>query len=482
VNASWRLSTIIATVSLVVVLSGCAVHKEMEIVSPGSRLPDSFSVSGSALAADSWWESFNDQQLNGLISEAVAENLTIRQAWARLDQFRALARISGSGKWPLVDAAASAQRTRSGKDGFNPSTFRPDKTIDQYNLSATISYQVDLWNQIDAAARADLFGIEAGRKDVESTAVAIVSSVADLWFSIAEQRAALELLNEQLRVNEEFLSLVELRFAQGAASAVDVFQQRLQVASTRSRIPQEETTLRILEHQLAVLVGKSPKSRIASPGSALPDLPELPDTGIPADLLRKRPDVSAAELRIYAADSRLAVAVADQFPKLSFSASAGGRSNDIGELFDRWFVNLASNLLGPIFDGGRRAAEVDRNRAVVQERLLGWEQAVLTAIREVEDALATEQGQLDTLSAVHEQIDLAEKTLERARSRYINGLSTYLNVLTSLQALQQLERVELQLRRQLLSNRIKLHVALGGHWTEQIQYPDNSSNGELNGE
>jgi multidrug efflux system outer membrane protein len=469
-----RLNTIImvgTSMILVLFLSGCAVHKDMERVKPDSVVPDSFSQQGQAEMPDRWWRVFQDSDLDSVIDSALQNNLNLRLAWSRLDQLKAVLRITDSAIYPQVNGAIAAQRTRNGEASF----FQPDKTVDAFSISSTAAYQVDLWKKIDSSRQAELLGFQATRKDIEATSMTIVSAVAEIWYSLAEQEAVLLLLQEQLKVNQDFLDLVELRFSQGAASAVDVYQQRLQLEGTRNQIPQVETTIKVLKHQLALLLGKNPTDEVLMPGKRLPSLPELPRMGIPLEIVRKRPDVRSAELRIYSADKKIAVAIADRFPSLSISTGAGAQASDLSDLIDNWFVNLAGNLLGPIFDGGRRQAEVDRTKAVLKEKVIAWKQSILTALKEVEDTLVQESGQNKVLAGVKGQIALAEQTLTQAKSRYVNGLSSYLNVLTSLQALQNLERSEISLRKQLISNRIKLYVALGGTWTEELQQPGESS-------
>ncbi|MCP4569826.1 MAG: TolC family protein, partial [FCB group bacterium] len=196
---------------------------------------------------------------------------------------------------------------------------------------------------------------------------------------IAAEQATLQLLDEQLAVGQEYLDLVQLRFANGLASAVEVFRQRLQVETTRNQIPAATTRLATRKHQMAVLLGREPRARTPLPAAELPELPPLPATGVPVEVLRSRPDVRAAELRLLAADHRLAVAIADRYPSLSLSATAGGQAESFADVLDQWFLNLAGNLLAPIIDGGRRAAEADRNRAVVEERFYAWEAALLAA-------------------------------------------------------------------------------------------------------
>lgn len=474
-NVNDKTRLLAALLLFVVLLAGCSVRKEMDPVEAPEATAEDFSISGSEAIPDKWWLAFDDSELNQVIDRALDDNLNLKQAWNRLSQVRAIARVSESFKLPSVEASASGQRQRSGQPGFNPSTFSPSKTIDSFNVSVTASYQVDIWNRIGASAQADILTISATRKDVEATASAIVSSIAEIWYSIAEQQVVIDLLKAQLKVNEDFLKLVELRFSQGNASALDVFQQRLQLEATRNQLAPAQTTVKVLKHQLAVLLGEQPGAEIPLPRKKLPELPGLPGTGLPADLLRNRPDIRAAEYRIYAADRRVAAAIADQFPSLGISSSGGAFANDIADLFDRWFVNIAGNILGTIFDGGRKDSAVEQAEAGLRDSLLSWKLAILNGIREVEDALAREQGNEQVLRGIEKQLELARQTLEQSRRRYVNGLTNYLNVLSSLQALQQLERAEVSARKRVLSNRINLYVALGGDWTGELAEPDLSS-------
>jgi outer membrane protein TolC len=181
--------------------------------------------------------------------------------------------------------------------------------------------------------------------------------------------------------------------------------------------------------------------------------------------------VRAAELQAIAADHRLAVAIADRYPSLSISATVGGQAEKIPDVLDRWFLNLAGNLLAPILDGGRRAAEADRNRAVVEERIWAWQAVLIGACAEVEDALVIERNLRETHEILESQIDLAGTTLERSRAQYVNGLTDYLTVLTALQSLQELQRQAILTEQELLENRIRLYLALGGSWSHELEEP-----------
>jgi NodT family efflux transporter outer membrane factor (OMF) lipoprotein len=462
----------ILLLALLVSTGGCAVHKPMKEAVPPEPLPESFGSGETLPPVDRWWAELGDEDLEQLVDQALAENLTLRMAWARLDQARQIAKIAGAGRWPGLDASFGYGRQHYG--GGLPPTLPPTypETLETWSANLTLSYQVDLWKKISNSRTAAVLDFEAGRGDLEATALAIVASVAETWSAIAEQEASLKLLEEQLEVGESFLELVEARFGGGLSSAVDVYQQRLQVENTRGQIPQVRMQLDLLRHQLALLLGRQPTTVLPLPGGELPLLQDLPPTGLPADLLRTRPDVRAAELRLIAADHRVAVAVADRFPSISLSATLGGQSSEFSDVLDMWFTNLAGNLLGPVFDAGRRKAEAERNRAVTRERLYQYQATLLTALAEVEDALVREQGLMDTHRTTVRQVELAEQMLDRSRALYTQGLTDYLTVLTSLQSLQGLQRAEISTRKAIISNRIRLHLALGGTWPAELDTPE----------
>jgi len=416
---------------------------------------------------DCWWEQFENQDLERLVNEALSGNLTLRMAWSRLDQARQLAKIAGAGHYPGLEFGIGIQQRNSG------GTLPPDSTesLRDFSGSITLSYQVDLWKKITNNRLAAVLDFEAGREDLEATALTITSSVAELWTSLAEQDAFLLLLEDQLEVGNDYLKLVEARFGRGISSAVDVYQQRLLVESIREQFPKTKMQQKLLQHQLALLLGRQPMTVLPMTGSKLPLIKDLPPTGIPAKDLRNRPDVRAAELRLFAADHRVGMAVADRFPSISISATAGSQAGEISSIFDQWSTNLAGNLMVPLFDAGRRKAEVERNRSIVSERFYQWEAVLLNAFAEVEDALVKEDGLLKTYSSTIKQVELAQLTLDRSRALYINGLTDYLTVLTSLRALQNLQRIEINIRKTLISNRIKLHSALGGAWTSELIEP-----------
>ena len=427
---------------------------------PSLDAPEKFSISGDVESPDRWWEAFEDQELNGLVERAMVDNLDVLTARDRLDQAVAAAGIARAPLLPDVNAAFSV--TDTDIVGSRDPLIVEDTF---YGLSLTASYEVDLWGRVRAGRNAAGSDLRASREDLDTVAITISAEIAGTWYELIEQRSRLSILAEQTDVNRTYLSLLELRFNQGQTAAAEVLQQRLLLAAIEGEAPLVESRLEVLEHGLAVLLGKEPTSEIAAVGRKdLPALASLPDTGLPADLLLRRPDVRAARLRLEAADYRTGAAIADRLPRLSISIAAQDTEAEFRSLFDNWIKNLAANLTAPIFDGGRRRSEVERRRAVASERLHDYKKTVLGALKEVEDALAQERRQAEFVESLDDQIRIARLTLEFTRERYLNGATDYLPTLTALQTLQTLERSRIEAQRRLITFRINLYRALAGGW------------------
>ncbi len=457
------------TVACILALAAAGViscRREPRRTASPVEVPAGFSVPGGGPAPARWWTSFGDGQLEALEKRALAGNLNLKVAWDRLAQAEATARKSGAALWPEVTAGGGASRTRSvQRSGAAAMVSTSDVTYSsRFTLNAAASYELDLWGRVRAGKHAATADAAASREDVDAAAMSLSAEVARAWYRLVKTRAELDLLARQAKVNRDFLKLTELRFKQGQGSAVDVLQQRQEVKVTAGATTLARQRGQVLEHQLAVLLGEPPRAPVAGRRRALPALPELPATGLPAELLRRRPDVRAAHLRLAAADRRVAVAVADRFPRLSLSARAETESAKLRDLFDNWLASMAANLLAPVFDAGRRKAEVQRARAASSERLHGYGQTVLDALKEVEDALVRERRGAEYLANIEERLKLARRLVARTRERYANGATDYLPVLIALGALHNLERAELEARLTLIEQRIGLYRALGGSW------------------
>lgn len=458
------------------VAAACSPYQVRDFDRPGVEIPEDFTHAGTIgeSVVDRWWEEFEDPALNAAIETALTENLDLRQAWSRLDQAAARARIVGAERIPQISADASASRTRFvDDDAVDPTTGSEEtlRTDDRrYVVGAALGWEIDIWRRIESSTRAEQLRHEASREDVEETALVLSSAIADVWFAIQEQKSLLEVLEAQVDVSATLLELTELRFSLGEGSALDVLQQRQQLAATRSATPPVRSILDTSRNALAVLLGVPP-GRVRDelePRSALPELPPFPSLRPPVSLLSTRPDLRAALRRLSAADNDVAAAVADRFPRLSLSLSYDFSATDSSELFHQQTASILGNLTAPLVDGGRRRAEVDRRKAIVRERYDAFSNAYLAALREVEDALARERNQLDLIARLEEQLALSRSSLEESRSRYASGLTDYTNVIIAVQALQELERRVVSEHRQLLSIRTLLYRATGGTWMRTL--------------
>ncbi|WP_321402259.1 efflux transporter outer membrane subunit [Maridesulfovibrio sp.] len=413
-----------------------------------------------------WWEGFHNEELNKLVEEALQANFDVRIAWAKLRQLRAKAVKSRADIYPHLDGKGTYTNSRSGNDGTEGS--KGSSSTDTHKLGLAASYEIDLWGKIEANAASGELDYLSSREDVDSAAMTVAAEVVKRWLEIQLQRKKKAIYRKQLETNETYLELIELRFRNSLATALDVFQQRETTARTRALIPPVESQEQLKLHELAYLLGR-PAGSINVATADFPELPALPGLGIPFDLLAMRPDVRAAGLELQSADWAVSAARADRLPSMNLSAEAMLSSAQLANIFSGWLTTLTSSIAGPIFDGYQRKAEVERTRAVVDERMLNYKDTVYTAFKEVQDALVEEKWQHEYISARKNQLEAAKLNLDEAGSRYLQGLEDYLPVLSALVSVHDLEINIAQDEADLLSYRVSLYRALGGTWTDSLE-------------
>ena len=462
---SLKAPFIILVITSILGLASCRLFNPEPIPSVQESLPDKFSEFTTDVAPEQkWWETFNDSELNAIVEEAFSNNLNLKQIWARLMQAKAKAVQAGADRYPDLTGTAGAthfrQRTKNGS--------ALTSTSENYSLGVSSNYELDLWGRVRAEQEAAILSTEASEQDLKAAAITLAAEVTNRWLQIIAQRTQKHLLNEQLKTNRTFLELIELRFRHAMVSALDVYQQQQVIDQVRAQIPLVEARESKLMNELSVLLGKAPRSPLVISRPDLPKLAPMPSTGIPADLLENRPDIKAAQLRLQSAGWNVSAARADRLPSLTLSARAIFENKHLDLLLDNWLLSLAANLTAPVFDGNRRAAEVDRTMAMKDENLAAYRQTILMAIREVEDALVTEAKQKEHILELKQVIQTARKALAQATLRYRNGLNDYLPVLTQLLSVQDLECNLITQRATLLTNRISLYRSLGGTWTEDL--------------
>ena len=420
-------------------------------------LPADFSDGGDVILPDHWWESFGDPVLDGLVERALAQNFSLQSVWARLDQAAAVERIARAELYPSLDIEGGAARSWSHNDRGT--------TANIFSMGAMAGYELDLWGRIDSRSQAATLDRQAGEAELAAAAISLSAEVAGTWYQLVEQYGQRALVSSQLDTNTRVLELITLRFRRGKVGATDVLQQRQLVESNRGELANIESLIGVLVHRLAILLGTAPDSRVTAPQDELINLPPLPVTGIPAELVQRRPDLRQGFYNLQASDQRTAAAIADRFPRISLLGSSDSVADDVDDLFNNWLTNLTGNLVAPVIDGGRRRAEVDRNRALTEQSLSDYRQQLIDALGEVEDALLREQQQHALIDSLDKQQVLSKQVIGRVRDSYLYGAVDYLRVLDVLLTDQNLERTRLTAQRDLIDNRIALCRALAGGWT-----------------
>ncbi len=441
---------------LLIALLACAPVVKDYSSSPPVPIPSEFSQSGTHHLSDQWWYDLDDSALHVLIEQALGNNLSLLIIRQRLLQAQAVARQASADLSPRLDAIGAARKDWTRRDGDSDSNSN-------LLLGLAADYELDLWGRLKSKEQAALLDAQATGEDLQTAALSLAAQVANTWYLLAASFSQLELLTRQQEINAMALEIIQLRFNAGQVGIADVLQQKELIESKNGEKAQQRANAGILKHQLAILTGVSPGMLALPDDPTLIDLPPLPATGVPLELLTKRPDIRSRYLTLLAADQRVAAAVADQYPRISISADINTSGSSTRDLFDNWLASLAANLVGPLVDGGRRQAEVDRTRSVSQEKLLSYGDSLINALGEVEDALVQENEQRLLINSLEIQLDLATRSLLSIRDRYKQGAEDYQRVLIAILSQQGLQRSLVTAERQLIGYRIDLYRALGGN-------------------
>lgn len=429
---------------------------------PISRIPDSFSVQQSddlVQATDRWWEDFDVPQLNQLQHQLLSDNLSLRQAFYRLDQLAAQQRISEAELWPTLGLNASMRREQT-------AGISGESRASSGRVAVAAAYEIDLWQRLQHRATAADLRLQAGEDDIRTLMLSLSAQLTELYFAAIEQRAQLELVSNRLTHNQALVRIIEERYQAGLSAATELYQARQNLAQMEALLPQYQTVLMQAENAMAVLLGQAPGS-IRVERRELPQITHVIDIGLPATLLQRRPDVSAALHQLAVADYELAAAVADRLPRLDLTANLGRSisylsSGDVtGSVW-----SLALGLTQPLYDGGRLRAASDEREAIRNQRQVAAQLEILTAIEEVESALQAELYSAQRAASLEQQQQLNHNNLQLRRENYLRGLSDSLELLRSEMDHLEVRSQQLSNQRQWLNHRISLVRALGGDWMD----------------
>jgi len=420
-------------------------------------------AAGTAVAAPGkWWQAFGDSTLNGLEDQLDAGNPNLAAAAARYAQARAQARVAKADLFPQVGAEADYGRAReSANRPFSPGTTQNFTTA---TVGASLSYELDLFGRIRNSVRAATAEAKASGSDLAAIRLGLQASLATAYFDLRGLDARILLLRQTVEAYGKASDLTNTRHQGGVASGIDVSRADAQLASARSELDGVLADRANLEHAIAVLLGQSPSSFGLAVSDVAPQPPAVP-VGVPSTLVERRPDIAAAERRVYAANARIGIARAAFFPTITLGASGGYEATQGHGLLSAssgfWALGPVGAALS-IFDGGARAAQVKVARAEFDEAAAHYRETVLTAFREVEDDLALSRQLAAQEQDQQQAVRAAEHTRDLALVRYRDGASDYLEVVTAQTAALDAERALLQIHARRLDTAADLVRALGG--------------------
>jgi NodT family efflux transporter outer membrane factor (OMF) lipoprotein len=424
--------------------------------------------------ATPWWEQLGDDRLTEVVRIALARNPDLRRSRAAVTQAEGSALSAAAGFLPAVSASARTTVAPTDSLGFQfgglpqqPGAPEPPSTYSQGSATLDADWNLDVFGSGVASWQAATRESEAARQDLAEAGVGTVEQVVGAYLDVATARERLAIVDAQIGRNEELLEVLDLRYQRGDSTSLDVLQQRQQLATTQAQRPSADLLLRTSEQRLAVLMGELPLDRVPT-ADTLPGVPGEPAVGTPADLVRHRPDLRAAEARLRSARDRRWAATTSLLPTVGVSATAGWQYFDLAEFSDQTYWNAGANITVPLFNGGRTLGQIRQARGVVEAQEAAYRGTVLRAVQDVEAALAQEAAQAEAVAAYQAQLDAADAAYQAARRQYLDGLTTWLNVQSTLGTRQSAELQLLQGRRDLWSARISLHQALGGSWTTDL--------------
>lgn len=423
------------------------------------------------LARGEWWTIFGDAKLNELEQKALEANQNLKAAAARLKEARAMVQAAKAGWFPTLDAGFGPTRQKlSAASQFQPDgTSIPQQTL--WRAQATASYEVDLFGRV--ASTVDASKAEAQQSDAlfRSVQLALQADVAQNYFALRGLDAEAEVFTTTVKLREEALQLVERRFTEGDISELDVSRARVELATARSEAMTVQRLRAASEHSLAVLLGMAPAEFSLAPNPLSAVNVRVP-AGLPSSLLERRPDVSAAERAMAAANARIGIAKAAFFPSLTLTGVGGFESATIGDLF-KWSSRafllgpLAGTALNiPLFDGGRRSANLENARARHEEEVAKYRQQVLTAFREVEDSLSDLRILEKQTKTQSEAVAAATRAAGISRTQYTEGAINYLDVIDAERTALQTRRASVQLQSLQAAATVNLIRSLGGGWDD----------------
>jgi outer membrane protein, multidrug efflux system len=463
-------------------LAGCAVGPNFK--APQTKMPEAYHSLDAAgrgqasrttpqpAALGEWWQSFQDPILDSLVSLALASNLDLKQAEARVRQARAARGVAVGGLLPLIDGSAIYQRSKSSSEtvsaggGVSVATLAPFRELFQVGLDA--AWELDVFGGTRRSVEAAGADLKAAVEDRRDVLVTLMGEVGLNYLNLRGFQQQIFIARQNLEAQKKTAAITHKRFEAGFISRLDVANADAQVATTEALIPRLEASAQDAIYTLGVLLGKEPTflaGELAAP-TPIPPTPPVVPVGLPSDLLRRRPDIRRAEAQLHASTARIGVAVADLFPRFNITGSLGLSANEIARVGTSGskFWSFSPTVTWPVFAGGKIRWNIELQKALEEEAFLAYQQTVLTALKDVETALVAYAKEQEQQRSLARAVASNRQAVDLAMKLYVAGKTDFLNVLNAQRALFVTEDALTQSTRTLGTNLIALYKALGGGW------------------
>lgn len=442
-----------------------------------------------------WWKQLNDPVLDRLIETAIAQNNNLRIAGLRVLESQASLNIATGSRYPQGQVVVG-DATAIGASESNANTTAGDLSFTQFNLGASVSWEIDFWGRFRRGIEAADANLLASIASFDEARLLLIAAVADAYVAIRSIEAQLTLAEESAAIQQRSFDIVDVLYRNGESSELDALQARTLLLSTRATIPNLELSLQQARNALSVLLGMPPSdlSTLLAGDGNLPSLPQNVSVGIPADMLRQRPDVRRAELQAYAQNALVGVATTNLYPSFSLNgylglAAAGNTDttrtggSGVGELFrsESLTYSVGPAFVWPFLNYGRIRNDIRVQDARLQQALIQYRESVIQAAREVEDSMTALVRSKEQDQILEESVQVARRSSEISLLRYREGFADYQRVLDSQQALfSQQQRFAVN-RGAVISNYINLFRSLGGGWqtVEPREYIDDATRQQM---
>jgi NodT family efflux transporter outer membrane factor (OMF) lipoprotein len=440
-------------------LGGCKAASLRNVGDVGASVPDRWSARRESPqpAPEHWIEAFGDPNLSALVNTALAENYELKSAAARINAAIAQARIDGATRWPQLFLTPDYQQAQIREEGFGPARFSVFEAI------FSLNWELDVWGRIADFQQAAIREADATAADFRAARLSLAARVAQSYFELAEARLQAAVAQQSVKDRRVIVDLVRGRFARGLTKALDLRLALTDLANAEAQLTQSRNQVQLITRRLEVLLGRYPAGALTD-SSELPAPPASIPAGLPSELLERRPDLIAAFDRVLAADSRLQSTRKLLLPRIVLTAAGGTRSHALTDLVDPRAVawNVILGLAQPIFTGGRIQGEIGLNNARVEQALNLYKNSALNAFREVEQVLAADEWLREQEKALSSAVEQTEASRKLAVYSYQHGFIEILTLLDSYRSTLNAQSALLSVKRQLLSNRVDLYLALGG--------------------